>query len=453
MGERLLILGGGLAGATAALTARARGARVTLVAGTPGALAGWSGRLDAFGPWTEPRSGALPFEGPAQSRATPPTARLTRRARFDALRLRRPHHPYLRLGLDLDDLDTHLRAALSGLAGGGPAPLLLTAPCPAPTSAGTVTLSDGGPSSVQLPPDLRAAPIVWLHIPGASPYPPASLAALLAHQLGRPEGGVDMVEVACPDLPLAGPPTAIAHRLEGGPESATGARLAEAIAEAVSGAPRGALILSPPIWGHTLGCAEAWRAHLRALTHHHHAEALAVGEPVFGLRLWRWLHAAMADRGVELIAGRALDLAFERQGARLSSARIALSGGASRELGDLRAVILATGRHAGGGLRGSKPLREALLGLPLYLGGHVLDNPEIDPTSLLPERPWQDSTLSLMGLGIDARCRPLNDKGQPFAENLFAAGRLIGGTHPSIDGTAQGVDLVTGALAQEASWA
>ena len=43
--------------------------------------------------------------------------------------------------------------------------------------------------------------------------------------------------------------------------------------------------------------------------------------------------------------------------------------------------------------------------------------------------------------------RPLDDGGAPAAENLYAAGHLLAGASPIVEGCAEGIDLATGAAA------
>jgi glycerol-3-phosphate dehydrogenase subunit B len=85
-----------------------------------------------------------------------------------------------------------------------------------------------------------------------------------------------------------------------------------------------------------------------------------------------------------------------------------------------RGVILATGRFLGKGLYADrKAIREPLLNLRVYQPGlrpewHRFDF--MDPRGHLINR---------AGLEIDDRFQPLDKKGKPVFDNLFAAGSIL----------------------------
>jgi len=85
-----------------------------------------------------------------------------------------------------------------------------------------------------------------------------------------------------------------------------------------------------------------------------------------------------------------------------------------------KGVVLCTGRFLGKGLIAERSgIREPLLGLPV-----------IQPES---RRLWHHSDffhakghlLSLAGIHVDDRFRPLTASGQPYAKNLYAAGSIL----------------------------
>jgi anaerobic glycerol-3-phosphate dehydrogenase len=55
--------------------------------------------------------------------------------------------------------------------------------------------------------------------------------------------------------------------------------------------------------------------------------------------------------------------------------------------------------------------------------------------------------LHYAGIETDADLRPSDADGKPSAANLFAAGRLLAGYSPIVEGSAEGVDIATGVQA------
>jgi glycerol-3-phosphate dehydrogenase subunit B len=107
-------------------------------------------------------------------------------------------------------------------------------------------------------------------------------------------------------------------------------------------------------------------------------------------------------------------------------------------------VLLACGRFLGGGLREHEGgVHETLLDLPLYDESGVRIDGSV-PSRLVRPSPEAPQRLFSSGVRTDSRLRPLGADGEPFFENLFAAGDLIGGFDPSTERTGLGVALLTG---------
>ena len=75
------------------------------------------------------------------------------------------------------------------------------------------------------------------------------------------------------------------------------------------------------------------------------------------------------------------------------------------------------------------------------------------PASISPARPAASLTLRARtapqpllsaGLRVDAMLRPLDARGRPAADGLFAAGAVVGGHEQATDGTGLGVAILTG---------
>lgn len=106
-------------------------------------------------------------------------------------------------------------------------------------------------------------------------------------------------------------------------------------------------------------------------------------------------------------------------------------------------IVLATGRHIGGGLRAGRVTSEPLLGLGVFHEGR--------PVSTLGARlrhlQYLDAAEEMRaGLATDRRLHPVNEDGAAPFENLYAAGALLGGYEYS-GPCGFGVPILTGWLA------
>jgi glycerol-3-phosphate dehydrogenase subunit B len=112
------------------------------------------------------------------------------------------------------------------------------------------------------------------------------------------------------------------------------------------------------------------------------------------------------------------------------------SAGGLRSL-NARAVLIASGGFLHGGLQA-------------YHNGNVVESVFGVPVINVSPRPqwtaphfWDSQQYAYMGLGTDRQMRPLDHKGKPFLNNLFAAGGLLGGADRTQEGSRQGIDLAT----------
>jgi glycerol-3-phosphate dehydrogenase subunit B len=420
----VVVIGGGAAGAMAAVSAANAGARVVLVTGPPGATALSSGAVDLGS-----------FEGNHCSASV-----------ADALRSlcnRVPSHPLARLGPDLA-LELATRAAtvlacagdlyaarpsnelpslaISALGRLHRSWLLQTTQADLRRHAGTVIgLADLGPGS----------PVSsWLV---------AARLAEAARDIGL-ELEVREVPVCVPDDVSLDRPLALARRLDRDQEAR--ARLGEALAGAVRGTGVVSALLVPPLLG--LDDAPAVQRELSGTAGVPVLELLGrLGDPP-GLRLHRLLERSVEAAGVVVIRGRAVGRVFE--GRNLRGVHV------SRAEGDVvvrgRGFVLATGGLAGGGLVLGRTLEEAALGLPLADGdGAPIEPPSglhgIDRGLLFSTRPGGPHPVCRAGVAVDTELRPVG-AGELIVENLRVAGAVLAGHDPVADGSGLATALATG---------
>jgi glycerol-3-phosphate dehydrogenase subunit B len=413
----VLVLGGGMAGAIAALAARAAGARTALVRRSPGATALSSGAISVA-----PDLGGAPGAPLASRRPTLEAAAHLARVRTD--------HPYAALGVS--ELGAALGFASSEL-GAVLAPPLERRRFVATTFGSAVGC--GACQHAMAAGDLLAVKGL-LAVAGFAGHA-AFDEGLVASGLSRyaPRGGPDVrpFEVAVPWL--VGPAARrdeIARALDapGGAEA-----LGEALRRAL---PRGAAaVLVPPV----LGLDPAARAGERVTA----AAGLPVAETVSdvpsipGIRLQRAILARLEAAGVELITAGIADAGGPGAPLRADQATVLAP-----------AWILATGRFVGGGIARRGVLLEPALGLAVQAaegseaGVHLAGRPTASLT--VRDRRSPQPLLSA-GLRVDPALRPLDESGRVVHPRLFAAGAVIGGHEQATDGTGLGVAILTGYLA------
>ncbi len=422
----VLVVGGGMAGATAALAAREAGARVVMARKSPGST-GLSG-------------GAVSV---AQDPACMPDAPFAARSGVveSARRIAatRPGHPY---GLLRDRLDRLWNA---------------------------VEFATGQLSSVLAPPTGRNR---WLLTPFGHAHPAAACQrTMAAGDLAEVRGtlvvcgfeghlGWDPGLVASGAVrvePLGGPrPRAVLLDLFRWEEGAVGtpfdlARLLEAPGAAEEAGKilkrilaRGdAAAVLPPVLG--IDPAARVPERMSAEAGIPVAEFLSDLPSVPGLRMHRAIEARLAAAGVEVLGGEV------RSGA--GPDLPAAVGG--REV-VARSWVLASGRFVGGGIERRGELRESVLGLPVQAS----EGPFADPSIRFAARAAATLTqadsrapqaLLAAGLRVDGELHPLDAEGRVVHPRVFAAGAVVGGHDPASDGTGMGVAIFTGWLAGRAA--
>ncbi len=468
---RVVVAGGGLAGAAAALELAERGLGVTLVRHGSGATAASWGTIDVAVPAPDPLG--LPLREASQGRTLSPRERLAHCLRA------RPRHPYATLfgrgaggAAESAAADAVKRAtaaldgwlAPSGLRvdGGLDAARLLA------NVRGAVRVADlalSGPSEGDL---ATALEVEIALVPGLAQVDPRPLARAVAAELaalGVPCPSLRVVPLGLPEgfVPAGGALARVCARAdtEEGMHALVAAVARRGGREdrplrTARGDGERRLLLLPPILG--FEGMQGKLVRLREAAGCRVAELMgAAPASPSGLRLSRALDAALARRGVTVCAARVV--AVERVERRVEAVRVVTerAGDAAAnavpesvvERLATDALLLATGRFFGGGLvEGESGLVEPILGLPLHDGRGV----RVDGTQARRlVRPSPDDAQSLFSSGVctDARLRPLAADGRPACENAFAAGDLLGGFDPACERTGLGVALLSGLRAAD----
>jgi glycerol-3-phosphate dehydrogenase subunit B len=447
---KAVVLGGGLAGATAALQLAAGGAEVTLVRRGPGATALSWGSLDVAGASPDPTG--LPWRDPVSGEPLAPAQRLS------FLLHSRPFHPLAALFPERDAaravravkeaarvLDGWLRPQGVRVEGSLDETRLLA------NVRGAVRAADLAFDDVAAGDLARATAVLFVDLPGLPGWNAAAAARAV---------GAELEALGVPAPPLHVAPLALSAGLQA--DVSRPARLAarlddpaaqDALVEGAVGlAADGRTTLFPPVLGLFRGTR--LRAALREALGGPVAEVQ--GAPPWspsGARLDRALLGALHDAGVRVVQGEARGVVGADgriTGVDLRVARGAAGGGAGEPVSLASdAVVLATGRFSGGGLaeRGDR-LVEPLLGLPLYDDrGRRVDG--VPARRHLRRRYADPQPLFSAGIRTDGRARPLGAAGRVAYANLVAAGEVIGGFDPALQRTGLGFALLSGLRAAE----
>ncbi len=411
----LLVIGGGLAGVTAALEARARGARVALAQRSWGATAMSTGALDiAFAPGS-------PSE---------PTVGRSVEGHVHAIAASRARHPYAVMGSTtalaaIEDGMKLLSAALepAGLKPRAFDPIQPNQPyvsslgalVPAASSFGAhAPLPSGAMACVQLAGDIH--------------FDAKHVAKAAVHD-GRAVWGRSLsIEPVGLRFDGSLPPIGLAQRLD---DLGAAHALATELAASVKGA---TAVIMPPVLGLV--------RHRETLAMVQDAlgipviEALSHVPSVSGVRFQRALERALTAAGIVLVGEV---VAAETQGDRVQAVQ-----GKGGERLPAKAFVLASGRFISGGVVFDFGCREALFGLPTVteLGALEKDAPQ----NIVRADPRESHPLMTAGVQVNQALQPMVEGRVAFA-NLFAAGMVVGGFASRFALCADGVALASGVLA------
>lgn len=156
-----------------------------------------------------------------------------------------------------------------------------------------------------------------------------------------------------------------------------------------------------------------------------------------GIRLHRILTQEIKRLGGTVLEGHEAVSAEVRQGRIL---RVFSEAGARPKAHAADRFILATGGILGGGISASQrgEVSETVFGLPVS-GANAqqdwLSQEYFDP---------RGHAVFSAGVTVDHALRPLNERGEPFAENLFAVGTTLGHCEPLRERSMEGIAIATG---------
>jgi glycerol-3-phosphate dehydrogenase subunit B len=410
----VLVIGGGLAGMTAAIAAARGGARVRLLTHKASTLRNASGLIDVLG--TDPESGA-PLADP-----------------FDGFGDLPDEHPYrtlgeaaVREGLDLfDDLlgDRYLgshtdRNALVPTHGGTVKP---TARYPAATGPGLASIRERtllvGFETIT---DFDA-PLAAAHLDAAGvPFAVAGVTLSFPGEFRADARVTRMARALDED-----------HEVRAdGRATGTRATLADRVADHLDGAER---VGFPALLGDEHG--EEVREELADRLGTEIFE-VPMGPPSLpGLRLEDALEATLYEEGVRVESGNPV-VGYDGDD-RVETVTVER---VHREVPyGTEQVILATGGLVGKGIRSSRSgVREPIFGC------HV-PQPE-DRYDWFRDGVFDDQPYARFGVRIDDGCRPLDERGETAFENLRAVGAVCGGYDSAREKSASGVSLATAVTA------
>lgn len=430
----VVVIGGGLAGCAAALSARRRLDRVLLVNDKPGASALSSGMFDVDADPTKARSAAAP-DNPVF------------KDNLSAIAVANPHHPYSVLGgpQAAAAFEESICFFMDTLAGNGlPPGGALNSHLTLIGNLGTMkrtrfALPGLAEGDVADPAAMRLAVIGFEGLNEFNAeFISNSAEAAAMRVFGR---GFDKIQGY--EIQLGGAdgsmnltPFSIAEMID---EPGFIEKLADKLRGRL---PAGAYthVAFPAVLG-VERSAEAVAALKKALGATVF-EIATVQPSVPGRRLMNALKKALDAARVTTMSGRVA--AFAESGGKITSVTAELPYGAKMEFGALSA-ILATGKFIGGGIRHDTELREPVFDLPVFIGSRPVRNAVL--MDLVNEKIIEKQELFACGVRTDTSLRPLDENDEPVYENLACAGSVIGGYDPMFDRCGAGVSIITGVLA------
>ncbi len=407
----ILVVGSGMAGLMAAIVACSRGKRVTLLSSGCGSLSIGSGCVDVLG-----YANGRPVEGNP----------------LDALDALPERHPYRLVGRDgvaqalalLRDVCARHGAPLESSAGGNRR---------VPTILGTLkptwlTLPSGRGELLE-----KAGSALVVSVDGLKDSHPALATAQLRRypHLAGISWHEAHLENRIPGAHRNLSPLDIARYVES-PEGVSW--LTAGLRKALRAAPADVVLL-PPVCG--LGDA-AWQA-VSAAVPVPLIEMPTLPPGVGGLRLYTALKDELREHDVDMVENARITGA-DCDGRRCAALVAETACGLRRFAA--RAFVMATGGFMGGGFLSSPgEAREAVFGLPVL---------QADGAPL-PRRPedWSDRDIfgnhafASAGVMVDAAMSPLRLDGMPALDNVFFAGRSVGGYDFASEKSGNGVAVAT----------
>jgi len=168
-------------------------------------------------------------------------------------------------------------------------------------------------------------------------------------------------------------------------------------------------------------------------------ELLALPPSVPGRRLERFLEKRLKEEGIEKIKARAIS--YKAENKKLLSI-LARAGKQELEI-CFDKLVLATGGFLSGGIYKQGDFREGILGLQVFSGSRVLEK-KIFTEKLTGLHIVEPHPVFAVGLGANPRLQAIDEQGRVVFENLYLAGSILTGANYIFDGTGGGVALITG---------
>lgn len=406
--SRIVVIGAGLAGLTAALRLARTGESVTLTTKGPGGLQLSQGTVDILG--YSPDRVTRPLDAIDDLPESHPYSSIGAGKVADAVQwLADELGPELLVGSP--DVNLHLPTAVGAIR-----PTALAQPS---MVAGNVT---GG----------RSYAVVGVR--QLKDFPADLIAGNLARSTA-PDGGSLQATSAWIDLP--------ARKGEQDPSPLTYARamddtvFASTFARAVQKVAGGADVIALPA---VLGVN-------RLGVHRQIAEMLGrevceipLPPPsVPGLRIYQNLLRMVRAAGVRFMQGSSIT-GFKADGDRVASVTLAAAGGPRDLAAD--SFVFAPGGFESGALEVDSygQIAERVFGLPLT-ATNALD--------LIPSTYWGPHPLFEVGVGVDGAGRPVDADGTVVHPNLYVAGNIIAGSERWRDKSGEGVSIATAVRAAD----
>lgn len=415
----VLVIGGGMAGAMAALSARRSGATVRVVRRSLGATAMSSGAIDVATSPFAPGGDLAGQRGDFLEAAA-------------AISRVKPRHPYAVLKDRLSRLPESLAFLAERLPELFPPPTrsngLLLTPLGTAKPTALAQRSQWGADLATL-----EGPVAVAHL-GVSPRFDAAVVARGVSAAARAIGR-DLEVRAVEAKPFRRVEDALRTPYELARDLEAPGRIEALTEELRRVLPEGTrTVLLPPLLGRRSPAVAARLS--EALGGIACFEVLSASPSVPGVRLQEALDAALERDQVELV---------ELELSRGDDGRLSLAGAPE----EAKAMVLATGKFIGGGIRREARFEEPLFGLPVFVSGREAGDTFIG--ELLSQEVTHEQAAFRAGVRIDRTLRPVGADGRVALANLFAAGAVIEGYDPASDKTGLGVAIFTGYLAGEAA--
>ncbi len=433
----VIVIGGGMAGATAALRAASLGAEVILIRKGHGSTAMSSGAIDIAGP-----EKFLPLDPWNELPSVDDRLR-------EILRVN-PLHPYSIIAggrKGINRLRELISRSCSFLLEKIPQ-YQMQGSCEGtvalPSVLGTVKLTSFAPPSLYAGNllEMRDTRILLVGISGLMLFQPRicrqTLARYSSLHMPRAIERVEIVETVIPQhldaLPTA--PFEIARHFDE-------PRAVEQFAKAVSPKiPSGTThVAVPPILG--LDNHPEVYGMICQILKPTVFELVSPNFSVPGYRLQRELENALRKNNVRVVQGEVVDA--KREGRKIRN--LILKGRKSARTATAREYVLACGKFNSGGIVANDFPLEPVFGLPLFCRDARVDNRFIQ--DLLSWNVEGKQLFLSCGVHVDQQLRPLSAFGEPAYENLHAAGSIIGEYDYVADKCGLGVAVLSGYVAGE----